>query len=418
MSRLKIALVGCGGMARSVHLPAIALLKDELEFMAACDRSQEAADTVTAMYGGRAYTDLTRMLGEEQLDIVAVTVHAQHHHTVAIEALNAGKHVIVEKPLAITMPCAHAMLGAAKNNGVMIEVTENYLRMPMDAFINTVARSGLLGPTRFVNVCDPVNGASLDIAVHRYSQLREAAGGWPTAITAMCRATGMPREEPSAAFAEREFGDTRGTEWGVAMVDFDNGVIGKCEHVPLGMDKIAWPPDLRQIVCDKGGISDDLWPNVWPWTEKGFLGIKRWGGHGGHTEVPWKRTEETIQGRPFATRVELVEDPSIAWENPVLDLIRQGTLGAAGDDLGERSNTWPDWFVAELTAYATFARAVLAKTEPEYGGERGANDLELSIATYEAERVGGRVQLPLKGITPHERHVHEMFEEHYGRPIL
>ncbi len=406
-------------MARSVHLPSLALLADELELVAVCDRDQAAADAMAAKYGSRAYTSLARMLGEEKkLDIVAVTVHAQHHHTVAVEALNAGKHVIVEKPIAITMPCAHAMLDAAKKNNVTIEVAENYFRMPMDAFINTVARSGFLGPVRTVHVVDPVNGMSLDIGVHRYSQLREAAAGWPTAVTAFSRLTGIPHEPASERLKEREFGDTRGCEWSVAMVEFNNGVLGKCEHFPLGKDKLAWPGDLRQIVCDDGGISDDLWPNVWPWAEQGQLQIKRWGGHEGHVAVPFRRIEEALHGRTFAIRVELVDHPEVAYVNPVSDVIRKGTLGLVGDEAGHGRITWPDWFVAELTAYATFARAVRDGKPPQYGGAKGANDLELCIATYESERCGRRVTLPLTGVTPHENQVHKAFEDRYGKAIL
>ncbi len=419
MSRLGIALVGCGGMARNVHLPAIDLLKSDLELVAVCDRDPKAAEVVAGKYGCRAYTDVSRLLDEEKnLDIVAVIVHAQHHHVIALEALNAGKHVIVEKPLAITMPCAHAMLDAAKKNNVMIETTENYFRMPMDAFVNMVAHSGVLGPVRTVQVVDPVNGMSLDIGVHRYSQLREAAGGWPTAITAISRPTGIQHATPAAKFVEREHGDTRGVEWGIAMVEFDNGVLGKAEHFPLAKDKLDWPCDLRQIVCDGGGIADDLWPNVWPWAQEGRLRIKRWGGHDGHTEVPFRRVEEKVHGRMFATRVELVENPSIAYRNPVLDVIRGGSLEHIGDEAGHGRDTWPDWFVAELTAYYTFARAVRGEAAQQYSGEKGANDLELCIATYESERLGTRIALPLRDITPHEEKVHRGYEEHYGTPIL
>ncbi|HIJ64549.1 MAG TPA: Gfo/Idh/MocA family oxidoreductase [Candidatus Hydrogenedentes bacterium] len=423
MSRLGIGLVGCGGMAHSVHLPAIAALKDRLELVAVCDRDLARAEVAAGEYGGRAYSDLDKMLAEARgLDIVAVVVHAQHHHSVAIRAAEAGKHVIVEKPLALTVPCADAMLDACKRNNVKLEVAENYFRMPMDALINQAARSGVLGPTRTVHVLDPVNGCSLDIGVHRYSQLREAAGGWPTSITAYSSPPPIPEcQRPEGAEAwleEREFGDWRGREWSVAMVTFDNGVLGKCEHFPLGREAPVWCGNLRMIVGDAGAICDDLWPNVWPWLPRGRVTTKRWGGHTGHQEIPIRRTEETLFGKPFAVRIELGSTPPVVWENPVADVLRRSARGTVKETGHENKATWPDWFVAELTAYHTFANAVMEDAAQQYGGPKGRNDVELTIATYESARTGTAITLPLESITEHEEAIHEAFERRYGRPIL
>lgn len=419
MDRVGIALVGCGGMAHGTHLPAIRILRDELELLAVCDRDAERAEATARQYNCRAYSDLDRMLGEEpNVAIVDVTVHAQHHHTIAVKAANAGKHVIVEKPIAITMPCAHAMLEAAQLNGVKLEVCENYPRMPMDAFINRVAASGLLGKILTVGVTDPVNGASLDIGVHRHAQLREAAGGWPLAVRAFSNAIDLEYGEAPEEWYEREFGDTEVAKWVYSLTEFDNGVLGKCEYFPLGRNAIAWAPNLREIVGQKGGLADDLWPNVWPWQETGRLTIQHWGGHDRHEELGFSCHHETIHGLNFTTHVELDADPSIRWDNPILDVLHQSKLEDFNVAQIHKRVTWPDWFVAAITAQRNFARAVREGTDPEYGPERGTNDLELCIATYEAARIGDRVTLPLPEITEHEKKVHAMFEDRYGLAIL
>ncbi|MBI5095295.1 MAG: Gfo/Idh/MocA family oxidoreductase [Candidatus Hydrogenedentes bacterium] len=419
MSRLGVAVVGCGGMAHSVHLPAIALLRDDLKLVAVCDREPVCAEETAARYGVRPYTDLERMLGEQdRIDFVVVTVHAQHHHTVAIEAARAGKHILVEKPIAVSLPCASAMLVACQKNMVKIEVAENYLRMPMDAFINEVIRSGALGPIRAVSVTDPVNGCSIDIGVHRHSQLREAAGGWPVAISAIMARPEIVRPEPSERFQEREFGDTCGVEWSVAMVDFDNGVAGKCEHLPLSKEALVWSGDLRTVIGDEGGVADDLWPNVWPWKSEGQLTVKRWRGHGGHEALGVRRTDTLIHGRAFAERIELEGTTPVVWENPALEQVKAAPSELFEAPCAHGRQTWADWFTAEVSIYKSFACAIRENTAPWYGGDRGRNDLELTVATYESARLGQRLTLPLTAATAHDLAFEEAFQRRYGRSIL
>ena len=121
MPKLKVALVGAGNIA-NVHLDSY-MKNPEVEICAICDinpvRLQETADK----YGiARRYADLAQMLAAEDLDAVDVCVWNCDHAKCAIAALQAGRHVLCEKPMAYTAAEARAMAAAAQQNGKLLMV--------------------------------------------------------------------------------------------------------------------------------------------------------------------------------------------------------------------------------------------------------------------------------------------------------
>ncbi|OGO36787.1 MAG: hypothetical protein A2147_01070 [Chloroflexi bacterium RBG_16_57_8] len=195
------------------------------------------------------------------------------------------------------------------------------------------------------------------------------------------------------------------------MLDFQNGVVGKCEFFPLHREAPVWPGDLRKIVGERGILVDDLWPNVWPRNPLGQITLKI-SNSDKQVEVPIRRIEEEIGGHRIVTRIEVDSDPPITWENPVADVFRASDLSCV-------SPAKPtEWVVAEVTGYRDFARSLTEGRDAEYGCENGRNDLELTLAMYESARLGRKLVLPLTEVTEHERQTHEMFLSRYGRPIL
>lgn len=95
------ALVGCGDVA-TVHWEAIAALGDELglHLVAVVDSNPDAARSFSTLTGARAYGSLTELLATETVDVVHITTPHDQHIDLALEALSAGVHVILEKPLA------------------------------------------------------------------------------------------------------------------------------------------------------------------------------------------------------------------------------------------------------------------------------------------------------------------------------
>lgn len=115
----RIGIIGCGGIANGKHLPSLSKL-DNVELVAFCDIVQERADEAKQKYGtteAEVYTDYQELLKDESLDIVHVLTPNISHAEISIAALEAGKHVMCEKPMAKTSAEAQLMLEAAERTG-------------------------------------------------------------------------------------------------------------------------------------------------------------------------------------------------------------------------------------------------------------------------------------------------------------
>jgi predicted dehydrogenase len=121
MSEVRIGLVGAGRIAQAAHLPALARA-DGATLVAVCDASAALARGVAARYGVPAYTSAGEMLARPDVDAVLVAVPDRLHLPLAAEALRAGKHVLVEKPLAGTPGDAGELADLAARSGLVLQV--------------------------------------------------------------------------------------------------------------------------------------------------------------------------------------------------------------------------------------------------------------------------------------------------------
>lgn len=106
---MKIGVIGCGSIAQHRHLPEYAAHPDA-EIVAVCDIVPERAQTIADQYGTRAYTDYHEMLANEEVEAVSVCTPNYLHAPISIAALHAGKHVLCEKPMALTVEDADKMI--------------------------------------------------------------------------------------------------------------------------------------------------------------------------------------------------------------------------------------------------------------------------------------------------------------------
>jgi predicted dehydrogenase len=157
---VRLAMIGCGGMA-GAHREGYQRLWEaglrDFRIVATCDvevaRAEEMAGKVAEFQGDRpkVYGDLNDLLAAgssfDAVDIV--TVH-RAHHTLAIPCLGAGKAVIIEKPLAITMRAGKQMMEAAERTGRLLAVAENYRREPSQRAVRWAVRAGRIGEPRML----------------------------------------------------------------------------------------------------------------------------------------------------------------------------------------------------------------------------------------------------------------------------
>lgn len=183
----KIALVGCGGMGRRHAHGYIELRKyfDTVEMTAVCDVHEDVAATVADEIndetGARPviFTDFDDMLANADLDGVAIVTSTPMHHRFAIKAMEAGLHVITEKPMGLTLKACRQMREVSNATGKVMAVAENYRRDPMNRLTRALIEAGAIGTPYFtldIGVGSS-NGAVMHSTVWRAK--KEQAGGAP-----------------------------------------------------------------------------------------------------------------------------------------------------------------------------------------------------------------------------------------------
>jgi predicted dehydrogenase len=117
VKRLRVGLLGCGGIGAR-HAAAVGVLKDEMQLVACCGRNESKVRDFAARFGAEPLTDLRRML-DLQIDLLIVALPPFAHSGQVEQAVAAGTHVLVEKPIALDMTRARSMVDAAEKAGVV-----------------------------------------------------------------------------------------------------------------------------------------------------------------------------------------------------------------------------------------------------------------------------------------------------------
>lgn len=123
MKKLKIGVIGCGSIARQRHLPEYAA-HSQAEITSVCDIVLERSREVAEQYGAVPFTRYEDLLASD-VDAVSVCTPNYLHAPVTLAALNAGKHVLCEKPMATTKDDALSMMEAAEKNGKKLMIAHN-----------------------------------------------------------------------------------------------------------------------------------------------------------------------------------------------------------------------------------------------------------------------------------------------------
>ncbi|MCS7263465.1 MAG: Gfo/Idh/MocA family oxidoreductase [Armatimonadetes bacterium] len=161
MNELGIALIGCGGMMRVHVRKGFKQLWEKgfrpFKIVACVDVNENAiqklADEIAQWQDlhPKVYTSVDDFIARET-SASAVDISLPHylHHNVAIACLESGKHVLIEKPLAITMRAAKKIIEAAKNRSLVLSVAENYRRDPQQRSIKWAIKQGRIGEPKQV----------------------------------------------------------------------------------------------------------------------------------------------------------------------------------------------------------------------------------------------------------------------------
>ncbi|MFO7309872.1 MAG: Gfo/Idh/MocA family oxidoreductase [Pseudomonadota bacterium] len=152
---LRVGLIGCGGMGVR-HARAVAEMHQRgcraVEIVAVCDLDAARRAPIVAMIHeacGKApaeYETLAALLDDPGVEAVDIVLPTSLHHTAILAALEAGKHVQVEKPLALTVSACDLIVAAAARANRVVAVAENYRRIASNRAIGGLIRAGAFGP--------------------------------------------------------------------------------------------------------------------------------------------------------------------------------------------------------------------------------------------------------------------------------
>jgi predicted dehydrogenase len=244
---IKIGVIGAG-FAGSFHARAYAKVPG-VEVAIVADQDESRAVALAAEVGARAATDADAILRDPTIALVDVALPTPLHPEFAIRALEAGKHVVIEKPLALSVKEADAIILAAEKSGKFLMVAHILRFWPEYVAIRNVLRSGRLGPPRIATAHrlsnlpqwatwfrDPAmtGGTVLDLHIHDLDMMNWLFG------------------RPRRVKAIGAKGDTGGWDHVITQVEFDT-VVASVEASNLMPLDFPFTAGLR-VVCDQGVI--------------------------------------------------------------------------------------------------------------------------------------------------------------------
>ena len=158
-AELRLAFVGCGAIA-DWHWNAIAAAAPRIRLTACVDPSRERAARLAAKAGAQTFSSLAEAVKARAADAVAILVPHHLHEPIAREALGAGLHVLLEKPMATTIAGCARILAAARNTGTVFMLAENAQYWPGVLRAKELLDSGAIGDLVTVRAwsCTPPAG--------------------------------------------------------------------------------------------------------------------------------------------------------------------------------------------------------------------------------------------------------------------
>lgn len=151
MSTLRVGVIGIGVIATTKHIPAL-VKRDDVEVVALCDIEKEKAEKANREFelNAKIYTDYKELCADENIDVVHVCTPNPLHCPITLDALNHGKHVHCEKPLACTYADAEKMVETAKKVGKKLTSGLQWRYNPAPMEMKRMIQNGELGDVYYV----------------------------------------------------------------------------------------------------------------------------------------------------------------------------------------------------------------------------------------------------------------------------
>lgn len=259
MSTIKVGVLGGGGIV-DAHIRGYRAYADAIEVVAVADVVEETAQRRAAELGAAAYTDFRQMILEADIDAVDICLPHFLHAEAILAAAQAGKHILCEKPLCLTVQQAEQVQRAVSTAAVTLMCAHNQLHLPAVTKAKQLLDDNLLGTVyevritdSFYNDFDPQNmgwrataatsggGELMDTGYHPTYLMLHFAGGSPVEATAL--------------LSRHRLRFMEGEDSAQVLVRFDNGVVGQlvtswAYDPPPGTERFS-------VVGEQGSLRSD-----------------------------------------------------------------------------------------------------------------------------------------------------------------
>lgn len=371
---LRVAIIGTARRSDYLYGPILAALPEEVALVSVWGRAAESARRLGESLGVPWYTNLDQLVRETAPEIGIVSVAYRANGEVGLMAVEHGLHVLLETPIAHKLSEADAIIAAAQQRGLKIEVAEQFHRRPLEQIKLRLLASGLFGR---------VYSAFNDFAGHGYhgvSVMRSYLGfdARPVQVVGAVQKYGLAAHWSRLANTRGPRTETQ--EHGI--VTFDDGRLGVFHWTDVAYDSaLRWWRSSR-FLAEKGmGITVGVGLDVHEW-----LTLLAPGGEAPRF-VTLERRWERNDGGALVAMVAHTGDsdqPIVSWENPFRPT-RKG-----------HGVQWHDDEIGVAGCLLSLVDAVRHQTEPTYGAAQARLDQEIILAIRQSALEGGRpVSLPL-----------------------
>ena len=251
--KVKIGLIGTGGIAQWAHIPGYLSIPDQAEIVWACDIKEDLAKEIAAKHDiPKVTTDYKDILNDPEIDAVSELTPNKVHMQPTIDALNAGKHVLCEKPLSMNADQSRKMCRAAADSGKILQVAlqqrftgeGQFMKKFIDAggmgdiyYARSMAlrRRGVPGWGVFIDKEQQGGGPLIDIGVHALD-FTLFLMGYPKPVSASGKTWNMLGTNPELYNGWGDYDRTKFTveDFAVGFIRFDNGAVVVLESSFMG----------------------------------------------------------------------------------------------------------------------------------------------------------------------------------------
>lgn len=371
---IRVAIIGTAKRSDYLFGPMVSALPQEVELVSVWGRSSDSARRLGESLGAPWYTDLDQLMRETAPQIGIVSVAYSANGEVGLMAVEAGLNVLLETPIAHKLSEADAIIAAAEQRGLKIEIAEQFHRRPLEQIKLKLIESGLFGRV--------------------FSSFNDFAGHGYHGISVMRSYLGFDARPKSVVGAVQNFevaphwsrlANTHGPRTETqehGLITFEDGRIGVFHWTNIGYDcPLRWWRSSR-FLAEKGmGITVGVNLDV-----REQLTLLAPGGEA-HRFITLERRWERNDGGALVAMVAHTGDPNlplVTWENPFRPQVKGHGV------------QWHDDEIGVAGCLLSLVNAVRHDTAPTYGPHQGRLDQELILAIHQSSLNGGQpITLPL-----------------------